>query len=251
MSLLHGEYRRHNREDIHTPVSMTLEGSALDTTTQDVSECGLSLKKPSSLNLNIGQSVNVTFSRMPNLSVPAKIVRTGDNSIGLELDHFRFSDLDLTGIEDTSPFLQRIRYRSKRLVWKKARQIAVLLANTVFRGLLMRIVKPTFLFAVYGNEKDVGTYTTPKTLNLIPPILLAGFIKSRGHRGLMVASKFFEHELAKDSDMVNQYLAQLKDEFSHIKTIALVGRLPNFVMKAGHDIKPPYVDGSMGTRYMI
>jgi len=67
----------------------------------------------------------------------------------------------------------------------------------------------------------------------------------------MVASKFYEYELAEDSEKVRTYLEQLQDEFPDIDTIALVGRLPNFVMKAGVDIEPPYVDGSMGTRYMI
>ncbi|MCG8317666.1 MAG: PilZ domain-containing protein, partial [Pseudomonadales bacterium] len=238
MSLIHGEYRRHSRTDIRTSVSVGLQGNELDTKTLDVSEGGLALNKPGALNLAIGQSVNVTFNRMPNLTVPARIVRTSEHSIGLELDHFNFSTDDIDGIVRTAPLFERLRSKSKRAVWKFMRQSVVLATNTLFRKLLLVAVKPTFLFAVYGNEKDVGTYMTPRMSKVIPPILLAGVIKNQGHRGLMVASKFYEHELAEDSDKVNQYLKQLQDEFSHIKTIALVGRLPNFVMKAGNEIKP-------------
>lgn len=251
MSIIHGEYRRHDRTGIRTSVSVGLQGNELDTKTLDVSEGGIALDKPTALHLAVGQSVNVTFNRMPNMTVPAKIVRTSGNSIGLELDHFNFTSDDINGIVRTAPLLERLRSRANRVVWKLLRQSAVLATNTIFRKLMLRVVKPTFLFAVYGNEKDVGTYMTPAMSKIIPPILLAGVIKNQNHRGLMVASKYFEHELAEDSDKVNQYLKQLQDEFSHIQTIALVGRLPNFVMKAGNEIAAPYVDGSMGTRYMI
>lgn len=230
---------------------MTLDDNELATKTHDVSESGIALDKPSSLNLAVGQSVSVTFNRMPNFSVPARVVRSADNSIGLELDHFRFSEADIKGIVRTAPLHERIRYRTKRSLWKFVRRAGVLLTNTVFRRPMLSIIKPTFLFAVYGNERDVGTYFTPAMSKIMPPLMLGGLIKNRGHKGLMVAPMFFEHELAQDSEKVNLYLEQLQDEFPHIKTIALVGRLPNFVMKAGHEIKPPYVDGSMGTRYMI
>ena len=251
MSTLHGEYRRHSRTDIRTSVSMSMDDNELATKTHDVSESGIAITKPSELNLAIGQSVSVSFDRMPNFSVPAKVVRTSDNSVGLQLEHFRFSESDIKGIVKSAPFYERARYKAKRAIWKALRRTGVLLTNTLLRKAMLRIIKPTFLFAVYGNEKDVGTYMTPTISKLIPPLLLAGVIKNRQHKGLMVASKFFEHELAEDSDKVNTYLQQLKDEFPHIKTIALVGRLPNFVMKAGNEITGPYVDGSMGTRYMI
>ncbi len=211
----------------------------------------ISLNKPAALNLALGQTVNITFSRMPQLSVPARIVRTSEKSIGLELDRILFSETDINRIVGTAPWIERLRSRSKRALWKTVRRSGVLLINTLLRKLTLRAIKPTFIFAVYGNKKDVGTYTTPTLLKMIPPLLLAGYIKIGNHKGIMVASKFLEDELARDSDKVNQYLEQLHAEFPHINTIALVGRLPNFLMKAGNEIKPPYVDGSMGTRFMI
>lgn len=251
MSLQHGEYRRHDRTDIRTSVSVEIQENELDTNTIDVSETGMSFNKPSQLNLAVGQSVNVTFKRMPHLSVPAKVVRTGNNSIGLEFDHFRFNEADISSIIDSAPWYAKRVSRIKRALWKTFRRYSIFLANTVFRKVLLKAIKPTFIFAVYGNKKDVGTYITPNMSKFIPPILLAGVIKNKHHKGIMVASKFYEHELAQDSDKVNLYLSQLQEEFPHIQKVALVGRLPNFVMKAGNEIKPPYVDGSTGTRFMI
>lgn len=251
MNMLIGDHRRHSRTDIRTKVSISMDKSALNTKTHDISESGISLSKNSDLSLSIGQSVNITFSRMPNLTVPAKIVRTSDNNIGLELEHFNFSETDINNIVHAAPFLERIRYLSKRTLWKLTRRTVALAANTIFRQVILRSVKPTFLFAVYGNERDVNTYYTPSMLKLLPPIMIGGIIKNKNHKGMLVASKFLEQELASDSNKVNTYLEQLKSEFPNINTIALVGRLPTFALKAGNEIIPPYVDGSMGTRYMI
>ncbi|MEJ2680386.1 MAG: PilZ domain-containing protein [Gammaproteobacteria bacterium] len=251
MGLLHGEYRRHNRTDIRTSVSLGLPGNQLNTKTLDISESGIALNKPARLNMTIGQSVSISFPKMPFFKISAKIVRTSDDNIGLELNQLRLSQIDIDGIVHTAPWYERLRYYSKRTIWKTFRRVGIFLANTALRRPLLSIIKPTFIFAAYGTEKDIGTYLTPRMSKMIPPLLLAGFIKNRGHKGILVAPKFFEHELAHDSNAVNQYLKQLENEFPHVKTIALVGRLPNFVMKAGHRIAPPYVDGSMGTRYMI
>lgn len=251
MSTLHGEYRRHERTNIKTPVSVDLDDNGLATKTRDVSVSGLSITKPTELTLKPGQTVNVTFDRFANFSVPATIIRVSDNQIGLALDQVRFSEQDISGIIQTSPWHQRTKVAIKRAFWKNTRRLAVLLTNTILRKPLLKLMKPTYIFAVYGNEKDVGTYYTPFMSKLIPPLMIGSLIRNRNRTGIMVASKFYEHELAEDSGKVRTYLQQLQEEFPHIDTIALVGRLPNFVMKAGQSIEPPYVDGSMGTRYMI
>lgn len=251
MSTLHGEYRRHARTSIKTPVSINLDDNGLLTQTCDVSESGLSLSKPSELILKPGQTVSISFDRLSNFSVPAKIIRVSDNQIGLALDHIRFSEQDLSGIIESAPWHQRAKIALKRSFWKNTRRMAVLISNTILRKTLIKLIKPTFIFAVYGNEKDVGTYYTPFMAKLIPPLMIGSVIRNGNRTGIMVASKFYEHELAEDSAKVRTYLQQLKDEFPDIGTIALVGRLPNFVMKSGEEIAPPYVDGSMGTRYMI
>ena len=251
MSTLHGEYRRHARTNIKTPVSVRLEDNGLATKTRDVSESGICISKPTELTLKAGQTVNVTFNRMSNLSVPATIIRVSGEEIGLALDHIRFTEQDISGIIKTAPWHQRAKVAIKRSFWKNTRRLAVLITNTILRKPLLKLINPSFIFAVYGNEKDVGTYYTPFMAKLIPPLMIGSIIRNRNQTGIMVASKFYEHELAEDSGKVRTYLQQLQEEFPHIETVALVGRLPNFVMKAGKEIKRPYVDGSMGTRYMI
>ncbi len=251
MSTSHGEYRRHPRTGIRTDISLDLEDTDLATKTRDISYSGMAITKPSSISLEPGQSISVSFNRLPNLKVPARVVRVAGDQIGLELDHVRLSELDLENIIETAPVHQRWRVYLKRSTWKLMRRSGIFLVNTILRRPLLAFTKPTFLFAVYGNEEDASTYYTPTMLKLMPPLMLGSIIRNKKFRGLMVASKYYEHELEQNSDKVKNYLQQLKDEFGHIETIALVGRLPNFVMKAGIKIEKPYVDGSMGTRYMI
>jgi len=251
MSTLHGEYRRHDRTGIKTSVSLDLADSELSTKTRDVSVSGLSLRKPANFSVEPGKVVNLSFSNMPNINVPAKIVRVSDKQVSLEFDHFRFSTGDIEGIINTSPWHQRLRVKLKRTFWKTTRYTATMMTNTIARTLLIKAIKPSFLFAVYGNEKDTSTYYSPAMSNFMPDILIGGLIKNRNRRGLLVASKFYEQELVESPEKVNAYMHQLQRSFPGINTIALVGRLPNFVMKSGIEIEPPYVDGSMGTRYMI
>ncbi len=251
MSTLHGEYRRHERTHVRTAVSVDLPLGNLDTKTLDVSHRGIGLKKPNELTLTSGQTVNVVFNRMHGKAVQARIVHVGEHHIGLQLDQSRFSDNDIDGIIQSAPWPQRLLVAMRRAFWRGTRRTGVLALNTVLRQLILRLYRPSFLFAVYGNERDASTYYTPSMLKLMPANLLGGFIRHRNKKGLMVGSKFLENELAEDSDKVRQYMQDLQAEFSSIKKIALVGRLPNFVMKAGLEITPPFVDGSMGTRYMI
>lgn len=251
MSTLHGEYRRHERTGIKTDVSLNLAIGNLMSSTVDVSQRGLAIRKPTGLNLSPGQMVNVAFNHMSGKMVPAEIVRVSDDHIGLRLDHTRFSEQDIDGIIRSAPWHQRWRVATRRSVWKALRRSAVLAANTLFRKPILKLYNPRFIFAVYGNERDVSAYYTPRMLKMIPPNILGGFIRQGNHRGLLVGSKFLESELAEDSDKVRAFLNDLKEEFPDIGRVALVGRLPNFAMKAGIDIAPPFVDGSMGTRYMI
>lgn len=251
MSTLHGEYRRHERTPIKTAVSVDIDNNGLTTKTRDVSESGLSIVKPAELILKPGQTVNITFDRMSNFSVPATIVRVSDEQIGLSLDHLRFSEQDISSIVRTAPWQQRLITSTRRGFWRYSRILTMLSVNTVLRKPLLKLLKPDFVFAVYGNEKQVGTYANATTLKLIPPLILGGVIRSGKRKGVMVAPKFFEQELSDDSGKVRSYMEQLKDEFPDIKSFALSGRLPNFVVKAGLHIQSPYIDGSTGTRYLI
>lgn len=251
MSTLHGEYRRHTRTDIKTDISLAFTNNELKTRTYDVSHSGLAIEKPDSTLLRPGQTINIQFNRAPHLSGPAKIVRIGKDQIGIELDHFRLTDIDIESVIRTAPLYQRIKTLTKRTIWKTTRQLAVFITNSLIRKPFLMLVKPSFIVAVYGTEKEMSAYATPWMMKLTPPLILGGIIKTKNHRGIMLATKHPESELINDPKKVKSYLSNIQKEFSHIPTIALVGRLPNFAMRARVKIAPPYVDGSMGTRYLI
>lgn len=251
MSTLHGEYRRHSRTNLHTQVSINAKNQQHNVKTRDLSQSGLSVAIADNLLLEIGQTINVTFNNNPGYQVFAKVVRINEHGAGLELQNFRLTEADINGIINNAPLLERLKVNTRRALWKFVRRSSVFITNTILRKPMLALIKPSFLFAVYGNKKDVGTYFTPFMSRFMPPLMLGSIIKLINRRGLMVASMYYESELAEDPEKVRAYLDQLKEEFPDVKTIALVGRLPNFVMKAGRNIESPYVDGSMGTRYMI
>ncbi|MAR90661.1 MAG: PilZ domain-containing protein [Pseudomonadota bacterium] len=250
MKTSQGEHRRHQRSRIKTTVSMNLEPEPVITHTSGIFSSGVALPNNGQRQLKPGQKVRLTFEDDEHLIVEATIVRVSAQDIEVALAP-PLSDNQVGNIIQTAPWHQRLRLRIRRSFWRNTRRISLFLCNTLLRPLFIRLVRPSFLFAVYGTERDVATYTTPAMVRLMPDLLLGGVIRNGSRRGLLVASKFYEQELAQDSTKVRAYLQHLRAEFPRIKTIALVGRLPNFVMKAGEPIAPPFVDGSMGTRYMI
>jgi len=208
--------------------------------------------EPHDLNvIRPGQQVALVFPDLNQRRITARVIKSSTAGIELQID-------DASGLTKDNNFFEILRRASKPLLaatkktfWKTTRRAGVLLVNTALRKPLLALIRPTFLFAVYGNERDVGTYYTPRMLRWMPPLIIAGFIKNGRHRGLMIGSKYLETELAADSEKVRDYIQSIGEEFGQIQRVALVGRLPNFVMKAGLQISAPYVDGSMGTRFMI
>lgn len=251
MIKMHGEYRRHLRSGIKIPVVLKYANHTIRTNTLDVSASGLRLKRPDGVYIRPGEVTDVDFPDNASMNVAATVAYTSKSHIGLELFRRRFSEYELRGIYDTAPSWQRLTARSKRALWKYSRRFAVLSANTWLRSSIHAMARPHFVFAVYGNEKQAGSYFTPGMAQRMPPNLVLGFIRNQDMRGLLVASQFMEHELEEDPEKVRLYLDQLQRDYPDVKRIALVGRLPNFVKKAGIEITEPLVEGSLGTRYMI
>lgn len=251
MIRMHGEYRRHLRSGIRIPVTLSFANHTVETSTLDISASGLRLKRPERVYIRPGELIDVDFRDKAGLKVAATVAHTGKSHIGLQFHHRHFSEDELNELYGVAPSWQRLTARSKRTLWKSSRRLAVFLTNTYLRGLVHRLARPDFLFAVYGNEKQVRSYFTPAMAKRMPPTMVLGFIRNGDRRGLMVASQFLEHELQEDPEKVRLYLEQLQRDYPEVRRIALVGRLPNFVMKAGIEIDDPLVEGSLGTRYMI
>lgn len=251
MSRLHGEYRRHLRSGIHIPVEVSHAHETVETSTLNISSSGLRLKRPNRLFVRPGEMIQVSFQGVPRMTLSAIVEHLGKAHIGLQLYRKRFSDQELKAIYSQAPAWQRAWARSKRRIWRDTRRFGVFAANTFLRSFIIRGTRPQFVFAVYGNERDAATYFTPSLAKRMPPNLVLGVIQNQEARGLLVASQTLEHELQADSEKVRRYIEELKQDFPQVKRIALVGRLPNFVKKAGIDIADPLVEGSLGTRYMI
>lgn len=203
------------------------------------------------LDLLLGKKLKLKINDNNNYTFSAELKEFSANEISVGVDEKQFSPMLFSNSDLINALLLRYKRRLARATWLTLRRTAMLLTNSVLRKPLLRIIKPSFLFAAYGDERDVGAYMTPFSLRVTPPLILAGIIKIGKRRGLLIAPKYYEKELEASSDKVRRYMSQIQNEFSKIKTIALVGRLPNFVMKAGLDLEPPYVDGSVGTRFML
>ncbi|MGM0766741.1 MAG: PilZ domain-containing protein [Pseudomonadota bacterium] len=251
MRRMHGEYRRHLRSGIRVPVVLKYANHTIETRTLDVSASGLRLKRPERVYIRPGEVTDVDFRDKSDMNVAATVAYTGKSHIGLQFYRRRFSDHELSELYDLAPSWQRLVAKSKRSLWKNSRRFAVFLANTYLRPLVHALARPHFVFAVYGNRQQAGSYFTPGMAKRMPPNLVLGFIRNQDMRGLLVASQFMEEELEESSEKVRLYLDQLQRDYPDVQRIALVGRLPNFVMKAGIEITEPLVEGSLGTRYMI
>ena len=251
MIRMHGEYRRHLRSGIQLPVVLQFANHTIETRTLDISASGLRLKRPEGVYIRPGEVTDVDFPDKPGMKVAATVAYIGKSHIGMQFCRRRFSEYELRELYNIAPSWQRLTARSRRALWMNSRRVAVLLANTYLRSSIHAMARPHFLFAVYGNQQQAGAYFTPRMAQRMPPNLVLGFIRNEDMRGLMVASQFMEHELEEDSEKVRLYLDQLQRDYPDVKRIALVGRLPNFAMKAGIEITEPLVEGSLGTRYMI
>lgn len=246
MLKLHGEYRRHLRSGIRLPVILKYASHTIATSTLDVSASGLRLKRPERVYIRPGERIDVDFPNRADLTVTATVTHSGKSHLGVQFYRRRFSDDELRQLYDLAPPWQRLAARSKRALWTNSRRCGVLLANTFLRAPLQALVRPQFLFAVYGNREQAGAYFTPAMARPLPPNLMLGFIRHGDMRGLLIASQFMEDELEQDSAKVRRYLEQLQQNYPGVLRIALVGRLPNFVMKAGLKITGPLVEGSLG-----
>lgn len=251
MIRMHGEYRRHLRSGIRVPVILKYANHTIETHTLDVSASGLRLKRPKRVYIRPGEVADVDFADKADMRVTATVTYTGKSHIGLQFCRRRLSEVDLRELYDIAPSWQRYKARAKRALWTHSRRFAVLWANTYLRRLVHALARPHFVFAVYGNREQAGSYFTPRMAQRMPPNLVLGFIRNQGMRGLLVASQFMEEELEENSQKVRSYLDQLHRDYPDVQRIALVGRLPNFVLKAGINMTEPLVEGSLGTRYMI
>ncbi len=196
------------------------------------------------------------------ISTPYEITYRKENVIGI-----RFSDSQpvhaatlkhiFENAQSNQPANDSFRYSEvkhrigfKRRLWIAGRMVLFLGVNLLW-PLLKHLVKPQVVFAVYGTRGDQRAYFPHWFKRICPPVVVAAYIKDKVSRGIMISSVYSEEELASDSKKVRKYIQDMKKAFPKVNRFALVGRLPGFCMKAGIDIAPPLVDGSLGTRFAM
>ncbi|GGX41481.1 hypothetical protein GCM10007392_05500 [Saccharospirillum salsuginis] len=211
----------------------------------------MGLRRTPEADIEPGETVSVVVRDCPDLSIVAKVTYVGAARIGLNFQRVPLSDQELSRVYLSAPRWQRLSVWVKRSAWSGGRRLAVFTANTLLRALILKWVRPRFIFAAYGTQRQAATYYSPSLARFMPLNLILGYIRHQDMRGLMVAPQYLEHELQSEPPKVRHYIEQLQRDFRGAERIALVGRLPNFVKKAEIEIDSPLVEGSRGTRFML
>lgn len=118
---------------------------------------------------------------------------------------------------------------------------------SLFRGIL----SPDIVFQVYGTESDMRHYWSKRTERHLRKVFPIGMIRFHGKWGLIGATLVKAEELDRDCRKSLELLDWTLKEFPRAKVVALAGRLPGFVARAGGQLNPPFVEGSRGTRFAM
>lgn len=253
------EFRQHQRKNLSVPVSLHFADESITTHTVNISSTGIALSRPHNTNIAPHQNVTVRFTQARTRNLRARVIHVDEQKIGISFENPINESSAITAQSinnNASKRTAREKPRSpyshmRRWVKQQTRRAAILLVNTPMQPVIIDWVKPKFLFAAYGTRKEANVYFTPWMERLLPQTLICGLIRADGRTGFMVASTHLEDALYHEGEKTRSYLQDLARRFPSAHRIALVGRLPNFAKKAGIHIKPPFVDGTMGTRYMI
>ncbi|WP_416399059.1 PilZ domain-containing protein [Allohahella sp. A8] len=199
--------------------------------------------------------INLCIDSLPVQNLRAAVMHRNAGTIGLKFDtliHSHIPEHEMLIDKPAKKTGSRFGlYQMRKQVWIQARRWSIFGINKFARNAILRAVQPGFLFAVYGNKRDVSRYISEDLHARLPEISLGNYISKGKFKGFVVASKSFEHELAEDSAKVVKYLDNLRKVWPSVNKVALVGRLPTFAMKARYPIEAPFVEGSLGTRFMI
>lgn len=112
-------------------------------------------------------------------------------------------------------------------------------------------VTPAVMFAVYGEERHQRAYWPAWVHRRLRPAFPIGLIRFGRGWGIIVASKQSAEAFERDPRLVLGYLDAIRREVPRSGPVALAGRLPTWVLRAGGSIRSPFVDGALGTRFAM
>lgn len=245
------EFRQHSRKSVSIPVILDIENNLSKTHSLNISSNGIALSKPVNASIAPGQQVTVRFAQPRSRTVKARVVHVDGAQVGLSLEEITDFFPEISARQHDSLQKSTASKRAWKWLGRQTRRAAILMVNTPLQPAIIRWVKPGFLFAAYGTRKEANTYMAPWMKRILPGTIICGLIRANGKTGFMVASTELEDTLYGNGEHMRAYLQDLAERFPAAKRIALVGRLPNFARKAGVHLQKPFVDGAMGTRFMI
>ncbi len=115
-----------------------------------------------------------------------------------------------------------------------------------------RVVRPKVVFVVYGTNSDQRAYYPGWLQPVIPYLLPIGFLKLNGKTvGFIVGSTLTMEQFEANPEEALKVMQKAKKLLPRARAIALAGRLPSWINKAGGKIVPPFVEGHTGTCYAM
>ncbi len=146
-------------------------------------------------------------------------------------------------VKKTPPWLKKLRLLSRMFFFASL---------YVFWPLFRQWVKPAVVFLVYpGTIKDSRAYFPKWASRFLRAVFPLGLLRFGSRWGLYGATQTSAEDLDNNPEKIRDILEATLKEFPKARVIALAGRLPGFVRKAGIELQAPFVDGSLGTRYAM
>jgi hypothetical protein len=138
---------------------------------------------------------------------------------------------------------------SGKFIKKYLRQLTFIIFYLTWLLVLRWVTNPRILFLVYGPQDDQRSYWPEWFNKFLLPVFPVGLMRRRNLWGWVIASTINVDDL-ENVDMEHLFTMVTKI-FGTQVVCALAGRLPGVARKKRIEIRHPFVDGSMGTRYTI
>src|SRR5690606_38193984 len=150
--------------------------------------------------------INLIIDQLPVPHLRAAVMHRNAGTIGLKFDTLIHSHIPEKEMLIDRPTKKRRAHfglhQVRKQIWIHTRRWSIFSINRFARNAILSVVQPGFLFAVYGNKRDVSRYISEDLHARLPDISIGNYISKGSFRGFVVASKSFEHELAEDSSKV-------------------------------------------------
>lgn len=121
---------------------------------------------------------------------------------------------------------------------------------TSYRALGRWMPKPSFVFQVYGTARDRRAYFPPWVEERVEASFPIAVMRYRRRWGILAGTPYDADRLEAEPALAVELVESVLHRFPDVP-IALAGRLPAFLYRAGYGVHRPAVSGSLGTRFAM